>query len=410
MTKLNKADFIKIAIALVIVLITGLVVATYATTGTETSIDDVTVIAEAEQTQEESEFDGATGFAVAINGEDILYVATEEDAKAVYEGIVARYQTPGSEVIEVAFAEAFTWQEKEIVTAVEAAEDSTLAETYICKVDEAINYIVNGTSEPVTYTIKGGDNFWDIAMANDMTVTELQEMNPGVTMLHIGDTINLYKTNPFVHVTVKEKVTKTETIAYNVSYTNTDTLYKGQVQVQTPGQAGTKEVVAEITKENGVVTATNVISEEVITEPVTQIALKGTKSIPVMTGSGQIQFPVASVDISSGWGASRSGGKRSHKGIDLRGPKGTSIMAADSGTITQAGWAGGSYGYMITINHGNGVVTKYAHCNSVDVTVGQNVQKGEVIGTIGSTGNATGNVLHFEVVINGVQKNPMNYL
>ena len=410
MTKLNKADFIKIAIALVIVLITGLVVATYATTGTETSIDDVTVIAEAEQTQEESEFDGATGFAVAINGEDILYVATEEDAKAVYEGIVARYQTPGSEVIEVAFAEAFTWQEKEIVTAVEAAEDSTLAETYICKVDEAINYIVNGTSEPVTYTIKGGDNFWDIAMANDMTVTELQEMNPGVTMLHIGDTINLYKTNPFVHVTVKEKVTKTETIAYNVSYTNTDTLYKGQVQVQTPGQAGTKEVVAEITKENGVVTATNVISEEVITEPVTQIALKGTKSIPVMTGSGQIQFPVASVDISSGWGASRSGGKRSHKGIGLRGPKGTSIMAADSGTITQAGWAGGSYGYMITINHGNGVVTKYAHCNSVDVTVGQNVQKGEVIGTIGSTGNATGNVLHFEVVINGVQKNPMNYL
>ena len=410
MTKLNKADFIKIAIALVIVLITGLVVATYATADIETSVEDMTVIAEAEQTQEESKFDGATGFAVAINGEDVLYVATEEDAKAVYEGIIARYQTPGAEVIEVAFAESFTWEEKEIVTAVEAAEDPTLAETYICKVDEAVNYIMNGTSEPVTYTIKGGDNFWDIAMANGMTVTELQEMNPGVTMLHIGDVINLYKTNPFVHVTVKEKVTKTETIAYNVSYTNTDTLYKGQVQVQSPGQTGTKEVVAEITKENGVVTATNVISEKVITEPVTQIALKGTKSIPVMTGSGQIQFPVASVDISSGWGASRSGGARSHKGIDLRGPKGTAIMAADSGTITQAGWAGGSYGYMVTINHGNGVVTKYAHCNTVDVTVGQNVQKGEVIATIGSTGNATGNVLHFEVVINGVQKNPMNYL
>ena len=410
MTKLNKADFIKIAIALVIVLITGLVVATYATAGTETSVDDMTVIAEAEQTQEESKFDGATGFAVAINGEDVLYVATEENAKAVYEGIVARYQTPGSEVIEVAFAEAFTWEEKEIVTAVEAAEDETLAETYICSVDEAINYILNGTSEPITYTVQGGDNFWDIAMANNISVAELQEMNPGVNMLHIGDTINLYKTNPFVHVTVKEKVTRTETIAYNVSYTNTDSLYKGQVQVQTPGQTGTKEVVAEVTKENGVVTATNVISEEVITEPVTQIALKGTKSVPVMTGSGQIQFPVASVDISSGWGASRSGGKRSHKGIDLRGPKGTAIMAADSGTVTQAGWAGGSYGYMITINHGNGVVTKYAHCNTVDVSVGQNVQKGEVIGTIGSTGNATGNVLHFEVVINGVQKNPMNYL
>ena len=85
-------------------------------------------------------------------------------------------------------------------------------------------------------------------------------------------------------------------------------------------------------------------------------------------------------------------------------------MAADSGTVTFAGWGGGSYGYLITINHGGGVVTKYAHCSSVGVSVGQNVQKGEVIGAVGSTGNATGNVLHFEVVINGVQKNPVSYL
>lgn len=84
-------------------------------------------------------------------------------------------------------------------------------------------------------------------------------------------------------------------------------------------------------------------------------------------------------------------------------------MASDAGTVVFAGYSG-SYGNIIRIDHGNGVVTKYAHCDSIGVTVGQNVQKGEVIGTVGSTGNATGNVLHFEVVINGVQKNPVSYL
>ena len=84
-------------------------------------------------------------------------------------------------------------------------------------------------------------------------------------------------------------------------------------------------------------------------------------------------------------------------------------MASDSGTVVFAGWSG-SYGNIIKIDHGNGVVTKYAHCDTMSVSVGQNVQKGEVIGTVGSTGNATGNVLHFEVEINGVQKNPVNYL
>lgn len=352
-----------------------------------------------------------TAYAMAVNGEDILYVATKEDAEAVLAGIVSGYATPGAEITEVAYAEEVSYEKKEIVTAEDAEKDQTLSETYICEVEEAVQYILNGTSVPLTYTVQGGDTLWDIARANGLSVYELQQMNPGSEKrLAIGQTLNLYQKNPFVHVSITEITTETQSIPYDVAYTESDSLYRGQVQVQSAGQNGSKEVKTQVTKTNGVVTASTVLEETVLTTPVTQIALTGTKQIAVQSGSGFLQYPVASVKISSGYGASRSGGRRSHKGIDLRAPKGTSFMAADSGTVTFAGWGGGSYGYLITINHGGGVVTKYAHCSSVGVSVGQNVQKGEVIGTVGSTGNATGNVLHFEVVINGVQKNPVSYL
>ncbi len=355
-------------------------------------------------------FDAETAYALAINGEDILYVATEEDAKAVLDGIIANFTTPGAEVKEILYGEEISYKEKDIVTAAEAESNKRVTETYICEVDEAVRYILNGTAVPLTYTVKGGDTLWDIALANNISVYELEQMNPGATKkLSVGQTINLYQQNPFVNITVKEIVTETQSIPYGVSYTESDALYRGQVQVQSAGVNGSKQVTIERTKTNGITVADNVIQEVVTAEPVTQIALTGTKQISVQSGSGYLQYPVASVEISSGYGASRSGGRRSHKGIDLRAPKGTAVMASDAGTVVFAGWSG-SYGNIIKIDHGNGVVTKYAHCDSMSVSVGQDVQKGEVIGTVGSTGNATGNVLHFEVEINGVQKNPVSYL
>lgn len=360
--------------------------------------------------EEETSFDAETAYAVAINGEDILYVATEEDAKAVLDGLVSSFSTPGAEVVEILYGEEISYKEKDIVTAAEAEKNKRVTETYICDVDEAVRYILNGTAVPLTYTVKGGDTLWDIALANNISVYELEQMNPGATQkLSVGQTINLYQQNPFVHITVTEIVTETQSIPYGVSYTNSDSLYKGQIQVQSAGVNGSKQVTLQQTKTNGVLTASTVLGETVTAEPVTQIALTGTKQISVQSGSGYLQYPVASVEISSPYGASRGGGSRSHKGIDLRAPKGTAVMASDAGTVVFAGYSG-SYGNIIRIDHGNGVVTKYAHCDSIGVTVGQNVQKGEVIGTVGSTGNATGNVLHFEVVINGVQKNPVSYL
>ena len=97
----------------------------------------------------------------------------------------------------------------------------------------------------------------------------------------------------------------------------------------------------------------------------------------------------------------------SHTGTDIACAEGTPILAAADGVVTVANgldsW-GGSYGYYIKINHGGGLETLYAHCSSICVTTGQQVQAGEVIGYVGHTGRATGNHLHFEVHINGVRR------
>ena len=97
-----------------------------------------------------------------------------------------------------------------------------------------------------------------------------------------------------------------------------------------------------------------------------------------------------------------------HSGTDIAAPYGTPVLAAAGGTVTVANatdpW-GGSYGYYVKIQHDGTFDTLYAHCSSICVTPGQQVQQGEVIGYVGSTGNSTGNHLHFEVWENEVRKN-----
>ena len=123
---------------------------------------------------------------------------------------------------------------------------------------------------------------------------------------------------------------------------------------------------------------------------------------------------LACVPVKSGYISSRFGSRESirnhvHKGIDIAAPAGTTIKAAGSGIIKSAGYNEGGYGNLIIIDHGNGVQTYYGHCSSINVTTGQRVREGEKIGAVGSTGNSTGNHLHFEVRLNGEQINPEIY-
>ena len=136
----------------------------------------------------------------------------------------------------------------------------------------------------------------------------------------------------------------------------------------------------------------------------TRLRIPGT----VVSGSGLI-WPVPG-KISSYFGKRRG---RPHEGIDIPAPRGTPIRAAANGLIIASssnlrGYSG--YGRVIIIEHGGGIRTLYAHNNRNRVRSGRCIRSGEVIGEVGSTGNATGNHLHFEVIRNGRPVNPLNYL
>ena len=103
-----------------------------------------------------------------------------------------------------------------------------------------------------------------------------------------------------------------------------------------------------------------------------------------------------------------TGTNKYHSGVDIGASYGSSVLAADSGTVILAGWNGG-YGNCIVISHGNGITTLYGHLSSIIVSSGQSVSQGQTIGYVGSTGNSTGPHLHWEVAVNGSQVNPLNY-
>lgn len=121
--------------------------------------------------------------------------------------------------------------------------------------------------------------------------------------------------------------------------------------------------------------------------------------------------------ITWGWLSSKYGyrsdpftGKRTwHAGVDLAGKDGSDIIAVAGGVVTYAGERYG-YGNLVEIDHGDGLITRYAHCKKVKVSVGDVVQKGQVVALMGSTGRSTGPHVHFEVIRNGKSENPETYI
>lgn len=120
---------------------------------------------------------------------------------------------------------------------------------------------------------------------------------------------------------------------------------------------------------------------------------------PITSGFGERQDPI----IGGGEG-------EFHKGVDIGSPNGTPVHAPADGRVVKAGWGTG-YGREVQIDHGNGIVTLYAHLQGFNVVAGQNVVKGEVIGYVGHSGSrVTGPNLHYEVQVRGTAVNPHKYL
>jgi Membrane proteins related to metalloendopeptidases len=200
-----------------------------------------------------------------------------------------------------------------------------------------------------------------------------------------------------------------------------DSLYAKMSQLQDVSELQETEAANILKETQSKSSELKIVSaQEAAAEAARKAALKAATKItgptPSKASNSNAQFlwplPDGYRSVSSGF-ANRinpvTGKRELHNGLDLPAPARTPIYAADGGTVVLAKWNGG-FGNCITINHGNGYITLYGHCSSLNVTAGQVVNRGEVIGYVGSTGQSTGNHLHFTVFINGTAVDPSPYL
>ena len=336
-----------------------------------------------------------------------LYVDGERIGATPYEGALEELMEQMKEAVT-----------NEDTISCDFAEDVEVRQEYV-STDEIMNLgylaeiLYSTKTAEVTYEVKKGDTWSEIAEEHGLTTQELLALNPGynINKLQIGEVLTLSASVPYLTMTVVQRERYVEDVMYDIEYTDSANLYKGDYKITSPGQYGAADVVATVTYVNGEETERTVLSSVTLREPVTEQRLQGTKERPTWLPTGSFRWPVSG-RITSYFGGRKSPGgigSTNHKGIDIAAPKGTPVYAADGGTVTYAGWMSG-YGYLVRINHGNGYETYYGHNSSLTVSVGQHVYKGQQIARVGSTGNSTGNHCHFEVRYNGVAKNPLNYL
>ena len=203
-----------------------------------------------------------------------------------------------------------------------------------------------------------------------------------------------------------EIVTETIAIPYPSTTISDDSLPRGEERITVPGSEGSKIVVKKILRQNGEILREEILSDTMTVAPITQTVAVGTKTTPAGVGTGVFSLPLHTITVSSGFGTRWN---RQHEGIDFAADSGTEILAADAGIVSFSGVVEG-YGNLIIINHQNGFTTYYAHCSVLYAGEGAVVEKGEVIGAVGSTGNSTGPHLHFEIRQDDVPKNPLDFL
>lgn len=166
--------------------------------------------------------------------------------------------------------------------------------------------------------------------------------------------------------------------------------------------------VAELVEEYNFTQDQRDILDELLSDELRPYLLALCGGVGGVVGDGTLQWPLPGhTYISCHFGEVDAFGNAGHRGTDIPAPEGTPILAAHSGTVLVSGW-NDSYGNQVLLDNGAGLSTRYAHMTKTAVTAGETVTAGQVIGYVGSTGDSTGNHLHFEVMQNGARCNPLS--
>ena len=258
------------------------------------------------------------------------------------------------------------------------------------------------------YTVEDGDTISTIAEKFGVGVsTILWENDLNISsVIHSGDTLRILPVSGVTHEVAKGETVKSLAAIFGVS---ADEIIKyndlGSSQVVKVGQhviipGGKKQQYASDNQKtySGVAIVRNIADNAKHASVFSRPEIK-TKSPSI---GNKMVWPTVGYRITQYYSLS-------HYAVDIANHVGTPLYAADAGVIEVAGWGRG-YGNTILINHGGGKKTRYGHLSKFYVSKGDLVEKGETIGEMGNTGWSTGPHLHFEVIINGVKYNPLNYI
>lgn len=200
-------------------------------------------------------------------------VKTQAEAQSIIDGVKKHYAAEGYDVLYATCDPEMTIEKKTYQVATEKApvfdtDTKTIADK-----------IVAGETTTDVYTVQDGDTMWDIAVANSTTVDDIIDDNPDFDpeVLMPGDEINFRTTSHYVNVTVGQEIPSRQETAYDTVYEDTDELYADEEEVKQEGVLGLRNVVEHIVTVNGEVTESTEISSEVVSEPTTEIILRGTK-------------------------------------------------------------------------------------------------------------------------------------
>ena len=281
--------------------------------------------------------------------------------------------------------------------------------------EEMENILLSNQQAEITYTIVEGDSPILIADKNGIPYSEFKSLNPEIeTTCMVGQKALIATEKPFLSVKVIKNETYDEAIPYEKETTEDSSQYKGYTKTVQSGQNGVQQVTASVEYIDGYETSREILSTVVTQEPVTEKVVVGTKAKPTYSTGTVLSASVGTGNIGSNFiwpvnsGYVSCGYSSYHRALDIATSYGTAVHAAASGRVIVAGWYY-NYGKCVVIDHGNGVQTLYAHNSSLNVSVGDYVSQGQKIAGVGSTGYSTGNHCHFEIKVNGSNRNPWNY-
>jgi len=293
----------------------------------------------------------------------------------------------------------------------------SVSNTIYTDTDSIAKYLLYGNNPSnVQYTVKDGETVEEVAYNNKTSVNDFLLANPNLhnanVLLYSGQQVNVSIPDPQIHVVIEEYVVKDQEEKYQTDEVYDSSLISGSRVVSQDGSNGLIRVYQNVKTVNGVINYIDGIKKEEITPVVNEVVRIGTRYVS-NTGTGNWRWPT-----DPGWSITSPYGYRwgeLHDGTDIYvGGYGANIYAADSGVVVAINY-NGSMGNYVIINHQNGYYSMYEHMIrlSTFLTVGQTVERGQVIGHIGSTGYATGPHLHFSIYVGypfrgGYSINPMS--